>query len=90
MDTDHELTRCLSFSFEEKVSFLTKRNYTVKRVDVITYIRGYNRVDEKLFDVYGVFLNNAEYLKPDFEDCIKYHWLDTVFYDELKKKLLYE
>ena len=71
-------------------SFLRKQGYEVpfEKRDVSIPTRYYG-IDEKVkIDTYGVFKNNEPYMYHLFDSERPFQWLEMVFEEELKNKLL--
>jgi hypothetical protein len=85
-----ELDQYLYFTEEEKIKFIhslkglngVDRRLIVKKVSVTTYDGDFRET----IKVWGVFRDDKPYKEPSFHE--RENWLNSVFYNELKKKLL--
>lgn len=80
----------IHFTIEEKIKFLNKMGYDVQLLPYTMYSNEYhNQVEEFVEKVYHVYKYGES--KPYHEPCSKCfnktYWLDTVFEEEISKKL---
>jgi hypothetical protein len=80
----------IDFTREEMASFLTKQDYevTFEKREVLFPTR-YNDLDEKvIIDTCSIFRNNEPYMYHLFDPERPFQWLEMVFEEEMKNKLL--
>jgi hypothetical protein len=80
----------INFTRDEMASFLRKQGYDVlfEKRDVLFPTR-YNNLHEKItIDTCGVFKNDKPYMYHLFDPEFPFQWLEMVFEEEMKNKLL--
>lgn len=84
-----ELDQFLYFTDYEKIKFLEKRKFLIKRTKIEESFPIYhNDTEVSEIEVIGVYkLDGKPYHKPHNNFANEY-WLNSVFYSELKNKLL--
>lgn len=80
----------ISFTREEMAEFLRKNGYEVvfEKREII-FPTHYHDIDEKsIIDTCGVFKNNKPYMSHLFDPERPFQWLEMVFEEEIRNKLL--
>jgi hypothetical protein len=80
----------IDFTREEMADFLRKQGYEVlfEKRDVCIPTRYYGIHEKVTIDTCGVFKNNEPYMYHLFDPERPFQWLEMVFEEELKNKLL--
>ena len=80
----------IDFTREEMVSFLRKQGYevTFEKRDVLFPTRYYGFDEKATIDTCSIFKNDEPYMYHLFDPERPFQWLEMVFEEEMKNKLL--
>jgi hypothetical protein len=77
------------FTYRDKVSFLERKHYTIKKVEVeMEWSVYHNDVESAVIIVDGVFKDDKPFMKPCMSDFDEYQWVDDAFIKVMKEALL--
>lgn len=80
----------INFSRPEMAEFLRKNGYEVvfEKRECIIHSRYSDILENVLIDTCGIFKNDKPYMSHLFDSERPFQWLEMVFEEELKNKLL--
>lgn len=75
------------FTLEEKITFLEKKGYTIKKqVETMSWSVYHNDIESEDFGGFAVYKNGKTYGKPCSHNFGSEKWVDDVFQEEMEKR----